>query len=88
MCALVCVCVCPYVLAEAGVARGGWESSELNKIHLLSVVGPSGVSLKGGDDRGKRRASTLLHAVLCMCVRGSYNSTCQNRSCDNPHVDL
>lgn len=84
----MCVCVCRYVLAEVGVGRGEWQSSELNKIHWLSVVGPLGVMLKGGDDRGKRRASTRLHAVLYMCVRGLYNSTCQNRSCENPHGDL
>ena len=48
------------------VLKGG--GGDLNKILLFSSVGPPGVLL-GGDDRGRRRAQTLLSTVcFCGCV--------------------
>ncbi len=70
-----------------------WES-DLNKILLLSSVGPPGVLLEGGDDRGRRRAQTL-HCTVCMCVCVFVCvyvcvcvCVCLYRSCDNCHGAL
>lgn len=69
-----CVCVCmPCVWSPCGMfRRRGRQRVKSDaliwiKSFSLSVVGPSGALWEGGDDRVRRRASTLLWAVSCVC---------------------
>lgn len=49
-----------------------WEG-DLNKILLLSSVGPPGLLAEGGDNRARRRA---LHCAMCVCVCVCLRSGC------------
>lgn len=55
----------PSVCADAGVARGEKQCSDLNKNPLVQCCGVEGVLLERGDDRGRRRAQALLCTVWC-----------------------
>lgn len=55
--------ICVPMKSSRGEGLGIHRESDLNKILLLSKVGPPGVLLEGGDDRGRRRAETLRACV-------------------------
>lgn len=54
----MCVCLCECCGSDEGKGGTQWES-DLNKILLLSSVGPPGVLSGGYDDRGRLRAQAL-----------------------------